>query len=72
MKQMRLEQILIGDCEDFGWQNLASRPDLIAFKNPESIGAVVEEKIKKPNFSFFIFSQTNPIRKAIIRVTKFP
>lgn len=33
IKQMRLESILIGECENFGLENLYNRPDLIGLKD---------------------------------------
>lgn len=66
---MRLESILIGECENFGLENLYNRHDLIGLKNSklfeESFHVV---KKKEKNFSLFLFSNYNPFRKSITKL----
>lgn len=66
---MRLESILIGECENFGLDNLYNRHDLIGLKNQRlsEEGGNVDKK-KEKNFSLFLFSSTNPFRKSITKL----
>ncbi|CAD8153287.1 unnamed protein product [Paramecium pentaurelia] len=67
IKSMRLEQVLIGECENFGWQNLINRHDLITIK---SLDKSTKEQKKAQNQTLFIFSNKNPIRKGITKLIK--
>ncbi|CAD8070112.1 unnamed protein product [Paramecium sonneborni] len=66
IRQMRLEQILVGDCENFGWQNLINRHDLIQVKNLDKTSK--DSKKKNLTKTLFIFSNSNPLRKGITQL----
>ncbi|CAD8058415.1 unnamed protein product [Paramecium primaurelia] len=69
IQSMRLEQILVGESEQFDWNNLLQKPELVDCVNLEQIQPDLDENKQVGQFSakktLFLFKIDDPFRRSV-------